>query len=102
MSGRELAKILSDMYRNPLGARQTTNGIARKPTMVHLFGIMYANEIEEWAAAPANGGRSLTQALKEIAQRADIPESYYAEVDKGRLLAEYVTVRDESVLKWSA
>jgi hypothetical protein len=89
---QELAKILRDMYDHPASARKTTTGSARKPTMVHLFGILYAKEIEACDPAP-------TKTAKKIAQLAGIGD-YGTEIDKGRLLAEYVTVHDGSVLKW--
>ena len=95
MDQQALARILKEMYDNPVGARLTTTGIARKPTMVHLFGIMYSQEIEECGDSP-------TRTAREIAQSAGIPKNYGTEIDKGRLLAEYVTVRDGSVLKWRA
>ena len=63
--------------------------------MVHLFGIMYAQEIQECGDAP-------TRTAREITQAADIPPSFRMDVDRGRLLAEYVTVNDRSVLKWRA
>ena len=61
--------------------------------MVHLFGVLYADEIEACGDAP-------TAVAKEIVKTAGIPESYYSEIDKGRLLAEHVTVRDRSVWRW--
>ena len=95
MDQQELARILKEMYDNPVGARLTTTGNARKKTMVHLFGIMYAQEIQECGDAP-------TRTAREIAQSAGIPGSYFMDIDRGRLLAEYVTLDDRSVLKWRA
>ena len=63
--------------------------------MVHLFGIMYAQEIQECGDAP-------TRTAREIAKSAGISENYGSEISKGRLLAQYVTVDDRSVLKWRA
>ena len=63
--------------------------------MVHLFGIMYAQEIQECGDSP-------TRTAREIAQGAGIPGSYRMDIDRGRLLAEYVTVGDRSLMKWRA
>ena len=63
--------------------------------MVHLFGIMYAHEIQACGDFP-------TRTVREIAQRAGIPEGLRMDIDRGRLLAEYVTVVDRRVLKWRA
>ena len=52
MDQQELARILEEMYDNPVGAGLTTTGNARKKTMVHLFGIMYAREIQECGDSP--------------------------------------------------
>ncbi len=95
MDQQELARILREMYDNPVGARLTTTGNARKKTMVHLFGIMFAQEIQECGDAP-------TRTAREIQQSAGIPKSYRMDIDRGRLLAEYVTLDDRSVLKWRA
>ena len=95
MDQQELARILKEMYNNPVGARLTTTGNARKKTMVHLFGIMYAQEIQECGDSP-------TRTARELAQSAGIPRSYRMNVDRGRLLAEYVTVGDRRVMKWRA
>ena len=93
MDQQELARILREMYDNPVGARLTTTGNAQKPTMVHLFGILFAKEIDECDGAPTRNAR-------EIVRKAGLPESYYTEVNYGRLLAEYVTVHDGSILRW--
>ena len=95
MDQQELARILKEMYDNPVGARLTTTGNARKKTMVHLFGIMYAQEIQKCGDSP-------TRTAREIVQGAGIPKSYRMDIDRGRLLKEYVTVHDKSVLKWRA
>ena len=83
------------MYDNPVGARLTPTGNARKATMVHLFGIMYAREIEECGDSP-------TRTAREIAQSAGISKNWGTQITTGRLLAEYVTLSDGSVLKWRA
>ena len=56
---------------------------------------MYAQEIEE-------SGDSASRTAQEIAQSAGISSNYGTEIDKGRVLSEYVQVRDGSVLKWRA
>ena len=95
MDQPELARILEEMYDNPVGAGLTTTGNARKKTMVHLFGIIYSQEIQECGDAP-------TRTAREIAQGSGIPKSYRMDIDRGRLLAEYVTVHDRRVEKWRA
>ena len=95
MDQQELARILKEMYDNPVGARLTTTRNARKKTMVHLFGIMYAEEIQKCGDSP-------TRTAREIAQGAGIPKSYRMDIVRGRLLEEYVTIRDRSDLKWRA
>ena len=95
MDQHELPEILREMYDDPVGSRRAARGIARKKTMVHLFGIMYAQEIQECGDAP-------TRTAQDIVQHAGIPKAYFMDVDRGRLLAEYLTVNDRSVLKWRA
>ena len=71
MTLNELGQKLSDMYNNaPSG-----DSVA----MIHLFGIKYASEINR-------GGYS----KKEIANSANIPESYGTEISKGVKLSKYV------------
>lgn len=53
-----------------------------KVTMIHLFGIRYADEIERCGAS-----------CKDIAIKAGIQESYATEISKGVRLAKYVTVK---------
>ena len=95
MDQHELGEILKEMYDNPVGNRLTKNGNAWEKTMVHLFGILYAQEIREC-------GDSLTPTAQEIVQAAGIPPSYHMDVIRGLLLAEYVTVHDRRVSKWRA
>ena len=47
--------------------------------MIHLFGIKYADEINQSKISN-----------KDIALKANIPESYKAEISKGVKLAKYV------------
>lgn len=75
MNTMELGKKLKGMYE--------TQG-AKKTAMIHLFGIIYAEEIVE-----AN-----TNAL-EIIKSAEMKESYQAEINKGINLAKYVEIKQE-------
>ena len=71
MELKELGEKLSDMYHNaPSGD---------KVAMIHLFGIKYADEIN--LSKISN---------KDIAIKANIPESYKTEISKGVKLAKYV------------
>jgi 5-methylcytosine-specific restriction protein B len=73
----ELAKILAEMYAN---ADQD-----EKTTMVHLFGIRYANEIRK------NGGPTvIANRAHQLKTEPQIPKSYHAEINKGVNLAGYV------------
>ena len=91
MDEQDLASILERMCDKR--TRETTAGRAQTKTMIHLFGILFAKEIDECDGAPTRNAR-------EIVQKAGLPESYYTEVNNGRLLAEYVTVHDGSILRW--
>ncbi len=51
-------------------------------TMIHLFGIKYADEIEVCGATPA-----------KLCRMAGLRESYNAEVSKGRRLAGFVELK---------
>ena len=75
MTSEELAKELSEMY---------TTGAKRKEraTMVHLFGIKYAEEIKRCGVSSA-----------DIAALAKIPASYGTEIRKGINLSIYVQVK---------
>ena len=95
MDQQQLGGILREMYDNPVGNRLAKNGNAWKKTMVHLFGIMYAQEIQACGDSP-------TRTAREIVQSAGIRPSYHMDINRGRLLADYVTVVDGRVLKWRA
>jgi hypothetical protein len=99
MSVDELAKIVRQMYDDPAGSRKTRMNQAQKPIMANLFGILFAREIEACGEAP-------TMTARVIARKAGIGaadgRSYGKEIDRGRLLAEYVSVHDGSILKWRA
>ena len=74
MTLQDLAVTLSDMYNN---APQK-----EKLTMIHLFGIKYANVIIE------NG-----YSRKEIIKKANMRESYLTELSKGMKLLNYVKIK---------
>lgn len=79
MDAPELADRLREMYEDGLGRERAVH-------MAILFGIRYAEEIEACGASVA-----------DIVRKAGtIPDSYATEVQKGRVLAEYVTPRDGS------
>lgn len=68
----EAAKILRRAdYQAPEG---------RQATALHLFGIKYANEL---AYMP----------LKQLVEKAGLSPSYNTELNKGRNLAEYVSLK---------
>jgi hypothetical protein len=72
MSIDEAAKILSQMYNSALEGDQVLQ--------IHLFGIKYSDELH---GLP----------LSEIAVRARLPKSYGTEINKGRNLARYVSLK---------
>ena len=74
MTPTELGRILSEMYRDAPKGEATT--------MIHLFGIRYADEI--W-----NCGAPVT----EIVRLSGLRTSYNTEVSKGVRLARYVVPR---------
>lgn len=70
MTEKELTTRLAEMYNNaPRG---------EAATMIHLFGIKYAAEIEQFS-------------IKDIVLGAGLYESYKTEVRKGMNLARYVS-----------
>ena len=75
MTINELGNKLRKMYE--------TKG-ANKTTMIHLFGVIYSNEIRESGIKPI-----------EIVKAAQMHESYKTEVSKGMSLAEYVVLKQE-------
>lgn len=75
MTCMELGKKLREMY--------DIKG-ANKSTMIHLFGIIYADEIRNSDLTPV-----------EIVKAAQLPESYKAEVQKGMNLSMYVDLKPE-------
>jgi 5-methylcytosine-specific restriction protein B len=76
----ELAKILADMYAN--AERGET------ATMVHLFGIRYADEIRR------NGGpAAVVSRARQLPTEPKITASFQVEINKGVNLARYVVER---------
>ncbi len=75
MNKLELASKLEEMYGVPG---------ANKAAMVHLFGIIYADEIK---MADTNSS--------EIVRLTDLSYTYKAEINKGIKLAKYVDVKAE-------
>ena len=74
MTPDELAHTLSEMYNDAL------EGEAK--TMIHLFGIKYADEIRDCGAP-----------VTEIVRLSGLPKSYNTEVSNGVRLARYVVPR---------
>ncbi len=70
-----LANELKRMYESSLGS---------KTAMIHLFSIKYAQEIRKNNYTP-----------REILKLADMKESYFAEINKGIKLAEFVDVKEK-------
>ena len=93
MDQQSLAYLLKRMCDER--TRETTPGRAQKKTMVHLFGILFAKEIEECDGTP-------TRTAREVALKAGLSAGHATEINNGRLLAEYVTVDERSILKWRA
>ena len=74
----KLGKILKLIYDSAPRGRQTT--------MIHLFGVYYADIIKQ---------KRLGQ--KEIIRAAGLSEPYKVEINKGVNLSEYVTINEEAV-----
>ncbi len=75
MDAKQLGKKLKEMYEVK-GVSQTT--------MIHIFGILYANEIDESDVK-----------LSDIIKEAGMNESYHVEISKGIRLSEYVSVNEK-------
>lgn len=75
LDARKLGEILSDMYNRAPHGRQVT--------MIHLFGIKYADVI-------------ITNhlSIKEIVSFSGINPSYVTEVNKGIRLSEFVISKE--------
>ena len=74
MTPDELACTLSEMYHDAPEREATT--------MIHLFGIKYADEIRDCGAP-----------VTEIVRLSSLPNTYSTEVSKGVRLARYVVPR---------
>ena len=72
----KLGEILRDMYDNAPHKEQTT--------MIHLFGVKYADEIRGNGFIP-----------KDILKVAQMPISYQIEINKGIKLAKYVSIKTD-------
>lgn len=70
----EFSKELRTMYDNA--------GYKEKAVSIHLFGIKYADQIEDSDVT-----------VKDIVLAAQLPESYHTEVHKGMRLARYVSIK---------
>ena len=68
MDKYELANILKDMYNNAKDGE--------KVAMIHLFGMKYGDKIKE------------VSSFKEIAQLANIQDSYATEISKGSKISD--------------
>ena len=80
MNDEELSRILNTMYNNaPDGD---------KVAMIHLFGIMFADEIS-----------GVCSNVQRITEGAKIPTSYQTEVSRGIRLRKYVSPSPE-LYKW--
>ena len=75
MTVSEFGKKLREMYE--------IKG-ANKVAMVHLFGIIYADQMNKAGIKPL-----------EVAIAAQISESYWTEINKGKNLARYVELKPE-------
>ncbi len=81
MTIMELGNKLNDMYENAPRNEQSA--------MIHLFAIIFADEIE--ASGATNG---------EIIKAARMRESYHGEIAKGRRLAKYVNVKPDVLQRY--
>lgn len=75
MTELELANELKKMYEKGIPLKEQT-------TMIHLFGIKYAEVIRKNRFIPRN-----------ILNYAEMPESYQVEINKGIKLAKYVVAK---------
>jgi hypothetical protein len=75
MTSLELGNKLREMYE--------ING-AKRVTMIHLFGVIYADDMREANVKPL-----------EVVKAAQLPESYGTEVYKGMNLSTYVDLKSK-------
>ena len=76
MTTSDLGKKLKDMYNSP---------DENKVTMILLFGILYAAEIEK-----ATTDSSLNSVVKKIIDISGVPKSYGTEIKKAVSLSHHV------------
>ena len=74
MTPEELAGILSEMYRNAPADEAMT--------MIHLFGVRYADAIHDCGAT-----------VPAIVRMSELPNNLHTELYKGIRLARYVVAR---------
>ena len=79
----DLARELRRMYESGRDHRLQT-------TMIHLFGIKYADEIEACGATPT-----------DLCRMARMKKSYGREIYKGRRLAPFVEIKPLAARLWS-
>lgn len=75
MTETELGNKLKEMYETP-GENKTA--------MIHIFGLIYADEIKNSKVSPAI-----------IAKIAGISDSYKTEISKGMALSKYLELKPE-------
>lgn len=75
MTETELGNKLREMY-------ETTS--ENKTAMIHIFGLIYADEIKKSQISPA-----------VIAKTAGISDSYKTEISKGMALSKYLELKPE-------
>ncbi len=76
MTTSDLGNKLKEMYDTP---------DENKVTMILLFGILYATEIEK-----ATADSSLNSVVKEIIDHSGVPKSYGTEIKKAVSLSNHV------------
>jgi hypothetical protein len=69
MTSKELGEILSEMYTTAIKKEQVT--------MIHFFGVKYANEIQRVG-------------VREVIEQSGIHSTYRTELNKAINLAKYV------------
>ena len=75
MNKDKLISELNNMYKNA--------GQGDAVATIHLFGIKYSEYI----------GRDKVATSQEIAEKSFIPDSYFAEINKGKKLSKFVLIK---------
>ncbi|MDE6065263.1 MAG: hypothetical protein K2G27_00385 [Duncaniella sp.] len=75
MTLKDLAAELAKMYNSASRGDKTT--------MIHLFAIKYASQLDELKESN----------IKDLLEAADMPISYVTEINKGRRLSKYVELK---------